>query len=79
MIYMVDPVVLLLWLLASWIIGEWGRHKRLGFFGNFLVSLVFSPVVGVIVVLVSVDRPRPVRRGRIVKTTRYVNNPPNRT
>lgn len=74
MIYMVNPVVLLSWLFASWIIGEFGRNKRLGFFGNFLVSLVFSPVVGLIVIWVSRDRPRLLRRRGIAKSTSTVGN-----
>ncbi len=45
-----------LWVLSAWIIGMLGRDKRFGFFGNFLVSFLFSPLVGVIVLLASADR-----------------------
>ncbi len=74
MIYMVNPVVLLTWLFASWIIGEFGRNKRLGFFGNFLVSLVFSPVVGLIVIWVSRERPRLLRKRGVAKSTTSMDN-----
>lgn len=49
----VYPWFVLGWVLASWVIGMLGRNKRLGFFGNFLVSFLFSPLVGIIVLLAS--------------------------
>jgi hypothetical protein len=62
MIYLLNPVVLILWSALSWIIGLLGRNKRFGFFGNFLISFFFSPLVGVIVLLASDDRPVVLRR-----------------
>lgn len=53
---MIAPV--LVWIFASWIIGLLGRHKRYGYFGNFLISFIFSPIVGLIVILASDDRRR---------------------
>lgn len=57
-------MTIVLWIFLSWVIAMFGRHKRLGFFGNFLVSFLFSPLVGVIVLMASDDRlpPRPPRR-----------------
>lgn len=49
---------ILVWLGAAYIIGQLGRNKRFGFLGNFLISFIFSPVVGVLVLLASDDRPR---------------------
>ena len=49
---------ILVWLAAAWIIGQLGRNKRFGFLGNFLISFIFSPVVGVLVLLASDDRQR---------------------
>ncbi|QGZ36675.1 hypothetical protein [Stappia indica] len=49
----VNPWVLFIWVIASWIIGMLGRDTRFGFVGNFLVAFLFSPVVGVIVLLAS--------------------------
>lgn len=49
----VNPWVLFIWVIASWIIGMLGRDTRFGFVGNFLVSFLFSPVVGIIVLLAS--------------------------
>lgn len=57
MIYLFHPGVVFLWIAASWLIGLLGKNKRFGFFGNFLISFLFSPLVGVIVLLSSDDRP----------------------
>lgn len=61
MIYILNPFVVFLWIAASWLIGLLGRYKRFGFFGNFLIAFLFSPVVGVIVLLASDDRRLPRR------------------
>ncbi|MGU3493765.1 hypothetical protein ACLBXM_06955 [Xanthobacteraceae bacterium A53D] len=52
------------WIVAAWVIGMLGRDKRFGFFGNFLVSFLFSPVVGILVLIASADRDEPVVRPR---------------
>ena len=49
---------ILVWLFAAYIVGQLGKNKRFGFLGNFLISFIFSPVVGVLVLLASDDRPR---------------------
>jgi 4-hydroxybenzoate polyprenyltransferase len=65
MMYLINPWVLILWIAASWLIGMLGKDKRFGFFGNFLVSFLFSPLVGAIVLLASDDRlPPRLSRGR---------------
>jgi hypothetical protein len=61
MIYILNPGVMFLWIAAAWLIGLIGRHKRFGFFGNFLISFLFSPLVGIIVLLASDDRRVPRR------------------
>lgn len=61
MLFLFNPWVLLTWVLVSWLIGLMGRNKRFGFIGNFLVSLIFSPVIGIIVLLASDDRMPPAR------------------
>lgn len=45
------PWGFLIWAIASWIVGMLGRDTRFGFAGNFLVAFLFSPLVGVIVLL----------------------------
>jgi hypothetical protein len=59
MIYFVHPFTIVLWVFLSWVIAMFGRDKRFGFFGNFLVSFLFSPLVGLIVLMASDDRYRP--------------------
>ncbi len=56
MITIPHPWLLVAWIIASWVIGMLGRDKRFGFFGNFLVAFLFSPVVGLLVLLASADR-----------------------
>ncbi len=56
MTYIFHPFVVFFWIVLSWLIGMLGRNKRFGFFGNFLVSFLFSPLVGLIVLLASDDR-----------------------
>jgi len=40
------PYVLLCWLLAFF-----GRELKFGFWGNFWVSIILTPIVGIIVIL----------------------------
>ncbi|MFN3460894.1 MAG: hypothetical protein ACK4ZN_07780 [Oceanibaculum sp.] len=56
MTFFFHPTFLVTWIGASWLIGILGRNKRFGFLGNFLISFLFSPVVGVIVLLASDDK-----------------------
>ncbi|MEH6630612.1 MAG: hypothetical protein V7776_07295 [Halopseudomonas aestusnigri] len=51
-----NPWFIVSWIIACWIIGLLGREKRFGFFGNFLVAFLFSPMVGVIVLIASDSR-----------------------
>ena len=62
MLLFFNPYIFVLWVLLSWIVGMLGRERRFGFFGNFLVSLLFSPLVGVIVLLASDEKAQPPRR-----------------
>ncbi|MBD1544672.1 hypothetical protein [Roseibium aggregatum] len=58
----VNPWIFLIWVVASWIIGMLGRDTRFGFAGNFLVAFLFSPLVGIIVLLAADRWRRPPRR-----------------
>lgn len=62
MIYFVNPWTLVIWVVAAWVVAMLGREKRFGFFGNFLIAFLFSPLVGAIVLLASDDRKPPVVR-----------------
>lgn len=47
----INPWIFLIWVVAAWIIGILGRDTRFGFVGNFLIAFVFSPIVGILVLL----------------------------
>ena len=58
----INPYTLFFWIVGSWIIALLGKNKRFGFLGMFLISVVFSPLVGVIVLMASDDKlPRRMR------------------
>lgn len=61
MTWFFSPYFLFFWIAAAWLIGILGKNRRYGFLGNFLISFLFSPVVGVIVLLASDDRVEPRR------------------
>ncbi len=46
------------WLLLSFLIGHLGRKRCLGFWGSFIISLLFSPIVGALLVAATEDNPR---------------------
>ena len=41
------------YLLLCFVIGSMGSGKKIGFWGSFFISIFFSPIIGLIVVLVS--------------------------
>ncbi|EXJ13521.1 hypothetical protein [Imhoffiella purpurea] len=63
MLIPVNPYLILLlpFLVVSWFLGYLGRDFKYGFWGNFVISLVFTPVIGLIVLLAQ-DRRSPVKR-----------------
>jgi len=46
-------MTILLWIFFSFIVGIIGSDKTIGFLGGFLWSLILSPVIGLIIVIVS--------------------------
>lgn len=46
-------MIIFFWLLGSLVIGIIGSDKTLGFWGSFFISLLVSPVIGLIIVLLS--------------------------
>jgi len=51
-------MILITYLLLSIIVGVAGKEKRIGFIGAFLLSLILSPLIGIIAVLISKDLDR---------------------
>jgi hypothetical protein len=52
---------LFLWLLPSLAVGLLGRDRAIGFLGFFLLSLLVSPVLSLIVLLITTPRRRRAR------------------
>jgi len=50
-------------LFASLIIGYLGRKRRMGFWGLTFGSLLLTPIIGLILLLVTEDVPQPVELG----------------
>ena len=46
-------VLLMFWLFAAFVIGFMGSNKKIGYWGTFFLTFLFSPIVGIIVALVS--------------------------
>lgn len=58
-----NSIGLIVYVGLALLIGYVGRDKKLGFVGNFLISLFLTPVVGLIVWLVQSDAaPKPVEK-----------------
>jgi len=48
--------ILFAWIIFSVIVGAIGSNRQIGFFGAFFLSLILSPVIGLIITLVSKDK-----------------------
>ena len=51
---------LVVYLLICLVVGFLGRHRSVGFVGFFLISLLLTPIVSIIILLLAVER-KPVR------------------
>lgn len=40
-----------------WLLGFLGRNTKFGFWGNFWVSVIFTPMIGIVVLLAQDSRP----------------------
>lgn len=70
-------IIYLFWILFSIIVGLAGRHRALGFWGFFLASLFLSPILMLLVLLVT--QPRTEYQPRIERprrTSENDNDPP---
>jgi hypothetical protein len=47
--------LLLASIIGSVVIGYLGRHRRIGFLGFLIVSLIFTPIIGLLVLLLTAD------------------------
>jgi hypothetical protein len=49
-------LVIITWIGVSLLLGYIGRDKKFGFWGNFLVTLLLSPLVGIILYFAQSDK-----------------------
>jgi hypothetical protein len=49
-----------IYLASCLLIGIFGRHRKLGFWGYFFGSILLTPMMGLLLVVVSAPRPVPV-------------------
>lgn len=54
---LLHPLIPLLWVVGSLIVGLLGINRKIGFWGYLFFSLIFSPLLGMVLVLAS-DRRR---------------------
>jgi hypothetical protein len=50
---MVQSIALILYVVFSLLVGLCGSQRRMGFIGTFLISLLFTPVIVLIVLLLT--------------------------
>lgn len=58
---------LLVWIFLAFLVGFAGSGKKIGYWGAFFLSLILSPVVGLIVGVVS-DKEQPAHPSHMVRT-----------
>jgi hypothetical protein len=46
-------MILIAWIIGSFVAGLIGTDKRIGFFGAFFLSLIISPLIGIVVAAMS--------------------------
>jgi hypothetical protein len=50
---MIQSIALILYIMFSLLVGLCGSQRRMGFIGTFLLSLLFTPVIVLIVLLLT--------------------------
>lgn len=64
--------VAIVWIVLSLLVGFAGSDKKIGYGGTFLISLLLSPLIGLIVALVSGPAVPPMSQGEVTYN-KYVN------
>src|SRR5690348_8014733 len=60
--------IFFIWVILSIIVGAIGSSRNIGFGGAFLLSLVLSPLIGLIITLISKDTQEEKRKAEMLKT-----------
>ena len=56
------------WIIFSFVIGFVGSGRKIGFWGAFFLSLLLSPIIGLIVTLVSKNKDDEVYKKKVLET-----------
>ena len=49
-------MIIILWLIFSFMIGSLGSKRNIGFWNAFFLSILLSPIIGLIITLISKDK-----------------------
>ena len=52
-------IILAFWIILSFIVGSMATDKSIGFWGGFFLSLLLSPLIGLIIVIIAPGKPDP--------------------
>ena len=76
--------IFLLWIIGCFIVGFIGSNRNIGFFGAFFLSLLLSPLIGLIFCLFSESNASKQHRHQLIKlqqeqanALKHINTPPN--
>ena len=58
------------WIIFSFVVGFIGMDRNIGFWGAFFLSLLLSPVIGLIITLVSKNKADEAYKKRVLQTQR---------
>ncbi len=50
------PAIPVAYVILAFFIGYFGRNKRMGYWGYFFASILLTPLIGILLVVVSADK-----------------------
>ena len=53
---MVPTLIAIIWFVGSIVVGLFSRGRKLGFWGGFVLSILFTPIIMVIVLMITQPR-----------------------
>lgn len=53
-------MVVIIWIVLCFVVASIGSGKNIGYWGTFFLSLILSPIIGLIFALASSDKPKPI-------------------
>lgn len=65
-------LIFFIWLILSFVIAGAASDKSIGYWGGFFCCLLLSPIIGLIIILVSGPKAQPLPRPRPVATTQKI-------